>query len=242
LDNCDSWLDVACGTGFILSQFQGINKTGLDISPAMLEVARKKNPDVPFVLGNFLDEFPEWEGKWDLVSCMWWSYTLVESITEIRTLISNMARWTSEKGTCVVPLCNPQKLDSKNINIPYVDSKVSGKIFITGITWSWIQENGKRHDDMVSPQVEHMVLMFKEFFHDVEIIEGPLGQIGEGWRVHDILVASRKKNKRTLEPLLNYDLFKYKEQKVKSFPGQSYQAVKNYLLQIYNKSIELIKK
>jgi hypothetical protein len=51
-----------------------------------------------------------------------------------------------------------------------------------------------------------MVLMFKEFFHEVEVIEGPIDEIGEGWRVNDILIARKKKGKRSLDTLLSYDL------------------------------------
>jgi SAM-dependent methyltransferase len=201
-----TWLDVACGTGYILSQFNGIEKAGLDISPAMIHHARKRNPETEIIIGNFLDDFPEFEGKWDLVTCMWWAYCLVESISDIRRLIANLAKWTSENGTCFIPLCNPQKFDTQNIKLPYIDPKVPGRIMITGITWTYIDENGKRHDDVVSPQVEHMVVMFREFFHEVEIVEGPLDQIGEGWRVQDILIARKKKNKNTIDHVLNFPL------------------------------------
>jgi hypothetical protein len=74
-----------------------------------------------------------------------------------------------------------------------VHRRVPGRIMITGITWTWIQENGKRHDNMVSPQVDHLVGMFERHFPSVEVVEGPLDIIGEGWRVHDVLIARKKK-------------------------------------------------
>lgn len=188
------WLDVACGTGFVLSQFPEIERTGLDISPAMLAHAHKRNPGVRLVEGDFRAPRPEWNDQWDVVSCMWWAYCLVESMTEIRQLVGRLAAWTAPEGTCFLPLCNPQKFDSVHIRIPYVDPKVPGRIMITGITWTYIQDNGKRHDDVVSPQVEHMVSMFEEHFDDVRVVEGPMDQIGEGWRVQDVLVARRKRH------------------------------------------------
>jgi SAM-dependent methyltransferase len=206
LANADTWLDIACGTGYVLSQFDNLKKAGIDLSPHMLEKARERNPNAEFKLCNYLDEHPDLNGKWDIITCMWWAYCNVETINDIRKLISNMAKWVSDKGVCFVPLCNPQKFDLQNIKIPYIDPKVPGNIMITGITWTWIQENGKRHDNVISPQVEHMVLMFKEFFHEVEVIEGPIDEIGEGWRVNDILIARKKKGKRSLDTLLSYDL------------------------------------
>src|SRR5438067_12828924 len=59
LQKATSWLDVACGTGYILSQFPTVRRTGLDLSPAMIDVARRENPGVDFVVGDFLVDRPE---------------------------------------------------------------------------------------------------------------------------------------------------------------------------------------
>ena len=193
LEGSKSWLDVACGTGFFLKMFPDIEtRHGLDISPAMLGKARTRNRNVGFTHGNYLDSFPEWENEWDLVSCMWWAYCLVESIAQLKHLVSNLARWTSHRGTCFVPLCNPRKFNTKDIVLPYLDSNMPG-VKITGISWTWAQQNGKRHDDMISPQVEYMVEMFEQFFTEVTVVEGPLALIGEGYRPQDILIARGKK-------------------------------------------------
>lgn len=37
--------------------------------------------------------------------------------------------------------------------------------------WSWIESNGKRHDNMLVPQMEYMVELFKKHFQTVEIVE-----------------------------------------------------------------------
>ncbi|MGB3641555.1 MAG: class I SAM-dependent methyltransferase, partial [Rivularia sp. (in: cyanobacteria)] len=57
LGNEIKWLDVACGTGYFLSRFPNIKRCGMDISPAMLDVARKDNPEVSFVEGDFKDKY-----------------------------------------------------------------------------------------------------------------------------------------------------------------------------------------
>ena len=192
-----NWLDVACGTGYVLSRFPEVERTGLDLSSAMLAIARRKNPGVALVQRNFREPYPEWDGRWDVISCMWWAYCLGESMTEVQQVVANLASWTSERGKCFVPLCNPQKFDRDNIKIPYIDPKVPGRCMITGITWTWIQPNGKRHDEVVSPQVEHVAAMFRQYFDVVRIVEGPLDRIGEGWRVQDILLAEKKKQQPT---------------------------------------------
>ena len=191
-----NWLDVACGTGYALSRFPDVPRAGLDLSAAMLDAARRQNPGVSFVNRNFLEPAAEWNDKWDLVSCMWWAYCMVESISEIQQLIGRLADWTSPGGKCFLPLCNPQKFDRHNIRIPYIDARIPGRCMITGITWTWIQENGKRHDDVVSPQVDHMVALFEQHFEQVEVVEGPKETVGDGWRVQDVLLAQRKRSRR----------------------------------------------
>lgn len=188
-----SWLDVACGTGWALSQFPQIQRAGLDISPPMLELARSKNPDVLLVEGDYRLPRPEWNDQWDVVSCMWWAYCLAETMSEIRALVAQLADWTSPQGRVFVPLCNPNKFDRHNIRVPFVDPKVPGRLMITGITWTWIQVNGARHDNVLVPQVDYLVMMFREHFEHVEVIQGDIDVVGEGWLVQDVLVAHGKK-------------------------------------------------
>ncbi len=47
-------LDLACGTAFLTAHLRG-EVTGLDQSPRMLDVARRRCPDVEFVEGDALD-------------------------------------------------------------------------------------------------------------------------------------------------------------------------------------------
>jgi ubiquinone/menaquinone biosynthesis C-methylase UbiE len=69
----DRVLDVACGTGVVARvaaervRAEG-SVTGLDINPAMLEVARSKSADVNFVRGSALT-LPFDDGGFDVVLC-----------------------------------------------------------------------------------------------------------------------------------------------------------------------------
>jgi SAM-dependent methyltransferase len=190
------WLDVACGTGCLLSRFPGVPRAGVDISPAMLALARQANPDALFFKeGDFKAPVPEWEGQWALVTCMWYSYCLVETMAEIRDLIKNVASWTSDQGACFVPVWDPRNLSEK-IRTPYVnpDRFYGGEVLITGVTWTWIEESGKRHDNMVAPQIEHMVAMFQEFFDTVEIMTYPLSRRRWGPKRKAILAKGKKRH------------------------------------------------
>ena len=170
------WLDVACGTGYFLSRFPGVPRAGLDLSPAMLTVARESNPDALFFReGDFTDECPEWDGAWSVVTSLWYSYGLVESMEAVRTVVRNLARWTADDGVCFVPVFEPANL-GRGIKLPYALRQAGfppETLLITGVTWSWIEASGKRHDDMVAPQMDYMVSLFSEYFDSVKVVIYP---------------------------------------------------------------------
>lgn len=187
------WLDVGCGTGYVLSRFPGVLRAGLDLAPAMLAQASRANPDALFIReGDFLDDLPEWRGQWALVTCMWYAYCLVESMTEVERVIRNLAHWTSDLGACFVPLCDPALL-AADVHIPYHTAQRfhGGSLTITGVIWNWIEESGIQHQNMVTPQVEHMVTMFNEYFNVVEIVEYPLYK--PGWNPQRKAIIARAK-------------------------------------------------
>src|SRR5947209_643221 len=63
------WLDVACGTGYFLRQFPNVRRTGIDLSPGMLERARPDNPGADLFQQDYRIPRPEWTDRFGLVSC-----------------------------------------------------------------------------------------------------------------------------------------------------------------------------
>jgi SAM-dependent methyltransferase len=168
-----SWLDVACGTGYFLSRFPDVDRAGLDLSPAMLELARERNPGIDIRRHNFLKPLPEWNDRFDLVSSMWYAYGMVDSVDEISQLIANLAAWTAPTGTCFIPVADPNlvaqiELPERRPYGPVVESP--GEITITGIMWSLFEEKGKAHRHMISPSVWWMRDELALHFEDVETI------------------------------------------------------------------------
>lgn len=162
------WLDVACGTGFYLSHFEEIERHGLDLSPAMLSVARRRNPAVAFTEGNFLDSHAAWHDRWDLVSCMWYAYGFVNDMAAVEKLIRNLADWTAPTGSCFLPLADPRLISGAQL--PYEVDHPQGKIRIDGILWSFIEDEGsKQHTFQLAPNVELMIEFFDRYFADVRV-------------------------------------------------------------------------
>jgi SAM-dependent methyltransferase len=187
-----SWLDVACGTGFFLAKFPDRERAGLDLSPAMLEIAGRANPGVTFVNQSYLDAVPGWEGRWDLVSCMWYSYGFVDSMDELGVLVANLARWTSASGRCFVPLADPRFI--LGADLPYeMPSVWGGSMKVSAILWSYIEEGGRKvHRHQLAPQVEVMTELFGRHFESVEIETYP--PAFPGWQGRrSALIAGKKR-------------------------------------------------
>jgi len=166
-----NWLDIACGTGYVLSRYPNVERAGLDLSPSMLSVARRANPGVPFYEHDFREPFDDMQARWDLVSCMWYSYCYAESIEEIRKIVSNMATWTSSRGSCFMPVCDPKAVCSINVSYPATSH---GNLKITGLIWDWTDiPSGKRHLNLLAPTTELLVDMFLVFFNEVTVIPYP---------------------------------------------------------------------
>src|SRR5439155_27284709 len=98
----------ASGTRYFFRHFPHVERAGIDLSPAMLKLARQGNADVPLLLRDFRDPIPELEDRWGLVSCMWYAYGLVDTIRDLAKVIENLWAWTAPAGTCFMPLADPR--------------------------------------------------------------------------------------------------------------------------------------
>jgi SAM-dependent methyltransferase len=162
------WLDVACGTGWCLSQFPAVERCGLDLSPAMLDVARRHNPGVSFLEADFREPHPPFERQWDLVTLMWWAYCYAGSVPAIRRVIANVAAWTAPGGSCFVPMCDPAEL----CQLPLPNQL--GGTEITAVVWNWTDARcGTLHDSLIAPHRDVFVRMFEPHFERVDVIDYP---------------------------------------------------------------------
>ena len=64
-------LDIACGSGYAvaLAAARGAEVTGVDIAPALLEIARERTPDGNFIEGE-MDALPLADSRFDVVTAV----------------------------------------------------------------------------------------------------------------------------------------------------------------------------
>ncbi len=206
-----SYLDVACGTGWFLSQFPGRTRAGLDLSAAMLERARRRNPDAELRQGDFRRDQDDWHGRWDVVTCMWFAYCYAETVPEVESLLSNMARWTSPRGAVLLPVCDTAALGLEPV--PYKSGVVefSGEMRITSLTWTWVDSHsGRTHHNLVAPHVDHLADCLGAHFHEVALVHYPpvvLGQAPDSWTwERKALLATRKREPGDTTPAVRRDV------------------------------------
>ncbi len=112
-----SWLDVACGTGRHLEFLQrDFHVTGVDVSPDMLRLARRRLPGVRLVRADMrtfdLDE------SFDVVSCLFSAIGHLKTERDVGATFANFARHLKPGGVAFVePWIDPSEFRSGYVHL-----------------------------------------------------------------------------------------------------------------------------
>jgi SAM-dependent methyltransferase len=96
-----SLLDVACGTGghlAVLSKWYEV--AGLDRSPEMVKLARRRNPRVTIHLADLADF--QLDRQFDAVTCLFSSIAYVRTLPRLRKAVRTMRRHLAPGGLLVI--------------------------------------------------------------------------------------------------------------------------------------------
>ncbi len=114
-DDAATWLDVGCGTGRHLERLRRTyGVTGVDVSSAMLRLARRRLPGVRLVLGDMrtfrLDD------RFDVVSCLFSAIGHLPAERAVRIAFANFARHLRPGGVALVePWLDPAEFRSGSV-------------------------------------------------------------------------------------------------------------------------------
>ncbi len=96
-----SLLDVACGTGEHITYLRNYYQVeGLDKSPEMLRIARKKHPGITFHLGDMVNF--DLKLQFDVIVCLFSSVGYMKTRRNLRRAVGTMARLLKAGGVIVV--------------------------------------------------------------------------------------------------------------------------------------------
>ena len=111
------WLDVACGTGRHLVHLPEFDRVGVDLDPAMLDVARLRCPTVAFEVVDMRSLSP-WdsadvpslgaEGRFEVVTCLFSAIAYMRDPDELATAVKGMAGRLAPGGLLLIePFLTP---------------------------------------------------------------------------------------------------------------------------------------
>ena len=114
-------LDVGCGTGQHLQQFQQhYDVEGLDLDGQLLDVARRRCPGVSFHEASMVDfSLPR---RFDVVTCLFSAIGYVQTVENMRAAVATMARHLNPGGLLLVePWFEPDRYWTDTITANHVD-------------------------------------------------------------------------------------------------------------------------
>ena len=114
-------LDVACGTGNHIAYLKlHYAAEGLDFSPEMLRIARKKHPEVAFHVGD-MTSF-KLKNRFDVITCLFSAIGHVKTKTRMRKAVRTMADHLQPGGLMILePWITPANFRKGLIGWDFVD-------------------------------------------------------------------------------------------------------------------------
>ena len=129
-----SWLDVACGTGRHLEFLQREHPvTGVDLSPEMLRVARRRLPGIRLLRAD-MRKF-DLHDSFDVVSCLYSAIGHLRTERELAAAFANFARHLKPGGVAIVE----PWIDPTDFKVGYVHlvSKSAGAVTVARMAYSF---------------------------------------------------------------------------------------------------------
>jgi SAM-dependent methyltransferase len=114
-------LDVACGTGHHIEYLkEHFDVEGLDVDEKLLELARQRNPDIPFHQGDMIDF--DLGRRFDVVTCLFSSIGYVKTLDNVRKAVACMARHLVTGGLLIVePWFTPDAWHTPSVHASFID-------------------------------------------------------------------------------------------------------------------------
>lgn len=114
-------LDVACGTGEHIRYLkEHYHVEGLDLDPELLQIARKKNPEIQFHQGDMLD-FDLGRG-FDIITCLFSAIGYATNLEQLHQAIGTMARHLVSGGLLLVePWFSPEAWKEGTVHTLFIE-------------------------------------------------------------------------------------------------------------------------
>ncbi len=114
-------LDVACGTGEHIQHLKAhFEVEGLDLVPELIEIAKEKNPDIRFHLGDMMDF--DLNQQYDVLTCLFSAIGYVKSLDNLGRAIAAMERHLVPGGLHLIePWFTPSVWKTGTVHTMFID-------------------------------------------------------------------------------------------------------------------------
>lgn len=103
-------MDLACGTGVLceILRNQGIESAGMDYSRGMIEIARSRDPRIPYEVADMTIYRPD--KQYDLVTCTGDAVNHISSLSDVEKIFRNVYAYLAPGGYFVFDLLNEKEV------------------------------------------------------------------------------------------------------------------------------------
>jgi SAM-dependent methyltransferase len=171
LNEGSRWLDVGCGTGWMLRQIPEAARAGIDASPHQIARASASSPGVDFRCADVCTPYEPWDDGWDLVTCTGQPWSYLRTLSEFETWVEQMAAWTSRDGVCINQVPDIFELTGHAIDYHLPPDELPvGVATVLAVHWT-MDEPETVHGPMIWPSIDLWVRWFARHFTRVEVCE-----------------------------------------------------------------------
>ena len=103
-------MDLACGTGVLCEILldHGIAASGMDFSSGMIDIARSRNPQIPYEVADMTTFCPN--KQFDLVTCTGDAVNHIASLTDVESIFRNVYQYLAPGGYFIFDLLNENEV------------------------------------------------------------------------------------------------------------------------------------
>lgn len=146
----ESWLDVACGTGYHLNTVRSpVRKVGIDRSADMIEYATESsNGNIEYFVSDIKQS--DLAEVFDLVTFFWIGYVHSNSVKDAVDTLEAASNRVDTGGSFLMTFCDPMYIMESN---PEKSNFLGrGPMTLDGVVWSYRDDINKlEYSDMVAP-------------------------------------------------------------------------------------------
>ena len=116
-------MDLACGTGVLceILAAQGIASAGMDFSSGMIDIARSRNPHIPYEVADMTTYRPH--KLFDLVTCTGDAVNHIAALTDVEKIFRNVYEYLAPGGYFIFDLLNENEVsDSEPFEMDFTET------------------------------------------------------------------------------------------------------------------------